>query len=190
MKLQLLGTVLGLCLISGCASREPYRSATGGTVAEHYPYNSPLTSLGAKFAVMPQAAQNTVRAETGTEEIADVVKESSGDRVYFKVYFKESENFPPMYVAPDGSLLYPDLTVAIPAPPEASGGPLVAVSVKDLPPNVAKVISDQAPKAEIAGITRENWGSHTVYVVSFKEEAHRPRLYVAEEGVVLYQAPK
>jgi hypothetical protein len=159
-----------------------------------YPYNKPLTSLGAKFAIMPMAAQNSVRAEAGTAEIADVVKDSTADKVFFKVYFKDSANFPTLYVAPDGSVLKPDLTIAVAAPPEAAemfaGGPITAVSLADLPLNAAKVVADHAANAEIAAISKEIWGNHVVYVISFKDEARHPRLYVVADGEILHPAPK
>jgi len=160
----------------------------------NYPYNKPLTSLGAKFAIMPMAAQNSVRAEAGTAEIADVVKDSTADRVFFKVYFKDAANFPTLYVAPDGSVLKPDLTIAVAAPPEAAetfaGGPITAVTLADLPPNAAKVVADHASNAEVTTISKEIWGNHDVYVISFKDEAHRAKLYVVADGEIIYTAPK
>jgi hypothetical protein len=192
MRLPAFGAVLLLCLAAGCARD---RASVTPSDADHaYPYNKPLTSLGAKFAIMPMVAQNTVRAEAGMAEIFDVVKDSTAERVFFKVYFKDPVNFPPLYVAPDGSVLRPDLTIAVAAPPPASdmfvGGPITAATLADLPPNAAKVVVDHASNAEIAAINKEIWGNHVVYVISFKDEARHPRLYVVADGEILHPAPK
>jgi hypothetical protein len=188
MKLSFpeVALALALCGAAGCAQH-------GGAAARDYPYNKPLSSLGAKFSTMPLAAQNTVLAEAGTAEIADVVKKSTAEGVYFKVYFKESRNFPTLYVAPDGAVLHPDLTIAVPAPPATTdvftGGPVIGVRMADLPANVAKVVQSTAPNAEISSIRKEIWGNHVVYVIVFKDAATYPDLHVIGDGAMLYSPP-
>ena len=76
------------------------------------PYNKPLTSPGAKFSALPPAVKNSIRAEAGSAEIADIVKDnSSGEPVYI-VYFANGKLMRPLFLAPDGSVLHSDLTVA------------------------------------------------------------------------------
>src|SRR3954469_14624702 len=138
MRTQLLATVVVAGLFAGCAGH--------GEVLEthHTPYKVPLYSSGAQFGALPPAVQNTVRAEVGTEEIYDIIKDShSGDTVY-RIYFDNPEAYPTLYVARDGSVLNPDLTVAIAAPHDTMGsfGSSLGTAVKltDLPPAVLEII--------------------------------------------------
>ena len=150
----------------------------------HTPYTKPITSLGAKFGWLTPAAQNTVRAEAGSEELVDVIKEASADKLYYKVIFRDAANFPPLLVAPDGSVLNPDLTVAIPAPIDNTGSlPLTPVTTNDLPPAVQDVLRVKASDMEVDHISKEAWGNHLVYVISFKSES--PKLYVVADGTML-----
>ncbi len=193
MKLTLFAGLMLLLTSVGClrwtaedkaAFAVPERSA--------YPYRKPLTSLGAKFGALPVGVQNTVRAEAGMAEISDVTKGATADRVYYKISFKDTENFPPLYVAPDGSVLNPDLTIAVPAPHDASGGlaggPAKTVTVKDLPESVVAIIHERAGDAEIASISKEIWGDHIVYFISFANPEQHPKLAVAAEGTVVQTA--
>jgi len=150
-----------------------------------YPYRLPLRSLGEAFGEMPLPAQNTVRAEAGGAEIADVIKLSTADKVYYKIVFKQFGHFPPLFVGADGSVLYPDLTVAVPAPIGRLASPGLVVIVNDLPPDARKALQDRAGSGEVEKITKELWGAHVVYVVSFKNPEQHPKLYIASDGVVL-----
>jgi len=185
--------LVGFC--AGCFHRKAAEPAAASQTTEpRQHYRKPLTSLGTLFGSLPQAAQNTVRAQAGSAEIVDVVKDSNADRVYYKVYFKDAQNYPPLYVAPDGSVLNPDLTVAMPAPRDASGGissgPGTIVTLTDLPRNAAKLIQERAPNAAIAQIKKELWGNHVVYIVSFKDEVAYPALYLTANGHTLNPFPK
>src|SRR5207248_11624205 len=97
----------------------------------------------------------------------------------YRVDFENRDLFPPMYIAADGSLLNPDLSVAIrapqPATPVVVGGP-VTLSLNDLPPAVVKAIQHAAPDAEVGSITKQTKGDQTTYIVTFKDRAH-PVLY-------------
>jgi hypothetical protein len=192
MKLRILLALASILLAAACARHHSDAPAPAPTAAHSYPYRKPLTSLGAKFGALPMAVQNCVRAEAGMQEVAEVSKSSTATLVYYKIDFKDPANFPPLYVAADGSVLNPDLTVAIPAPQDASGGlsggPASVVTIKDLPANVVAVIAERAPGADIDSISKEIWGNHVVYLVSFKDAEHNPKLAVSAEGTVLHQA--
>lgn len=183
-----------LSLMAGCARHHAQApdAAPAPVVDRKYPYRKPLTSLGSKFGALPTAVQNTVRAEAGMAEITDVTKSATADRVYYKVSFKDVSNFPPIYIASDGSVLNPDLTVAVPAPHDASGGlaggPATNVTVKDLPSNVLAVINERAPGADISSISKQTWGDHVVYLFSFVDPERYPKLAVSAEGLVLHPA--
>lgn len=192
MKLSFLTALAVLVAIAGCA-RQHAPAPQGSTTTERpYPYRKPLTSLGAKFGALPQAVRNTVRAEAGMQEIAEVTKSSTNERVYYKIDFKDPDNFPALYVAADGSVLNPDLTVAVPAPHDASGGlaggPPESVTVQDLPTNVLALVETRAPAADVASISKETWGDHVVYLISFKNEEHLPQMAVSSEGTEVHQA--
>ena len=149
------------------------------TAAQHTPYHKPLTSPGAKFGALPPLVQRTVLAEAGTAGVVDTVRDTRSGRVVYRIYFRDPVNFPPLYVAPDGSVLNPDLTVAV----SARQG--MRVKPADVPPSVKEAIPKRAPAAEVAYINKESWGGRTVYVVTFKDESHNPKLLLGEDGTVL-----
>ena len=177
MKSPVLLVVSLTVLLAGCATQDQPQTAAQGT-----PYNKPLTSPGAKFGALPPLVQLTVLAEVGPEEVVDAVRDTSSGHVVYKVYFRDSEVFPPIFVAPDGSVLNPDLTVAVKARPGTR------VKHADLPPGVKEAIPKRASAAEVAYVTKESWGERTVYVVTFKDETHNPRLLLGEDGTVLDEA--
>jgi hypothetical protein len=189
MRLPVLLAAILVALLAGCARRQAAAPTPAPTADSRTPYTRPLASLGTKFGWLPQAAQNTVLAEAGSEEIHDVVKSAGTDRVYYKVTFKDAAHFPPLYVTPDGSVLNPDLTVAVPATKDSTGGlPSEVVTTNDLPANVQRVLQERAVNAPLEVIHKETWGNHLVYIFSFKEEAHQPKLYVVADGTVLIPA--
>lgn len=182
MSFNLLQLALISALLAGCAHEQQ--------VAEHpAPYQRPLNSPGGKFSGLPPAVQNTIRAETGAAEIEDIVKDTSSRQLFYKVYFVNRKLFPTLYVAPDGSVLNPNLTVAVGAGQDTigvlTGGAVSGLKPSDLPPNVMKVIQERAPHTEIASIYKETWGDRDVYLVSFKDPIHNPDLYIAADGTIL-----
>ena len=176
MKLSVFNAVLALALLAGCASKPEPPQVAHST----YPYTKPLTSPGGKFGMLPPVVQNTVRAEAGAAEVVDAVRDTSSGRVVYKIFFKTS---PTLYVAPDGSVLYPDLTVA--------AAPLLGIVVKplDVPPAVMNTVHDHAPHADIALINKEMWHDKVVYSFTFKEDIKYPRLNIAEDGTLLEEFP-
>jgi len=186
MRAPFCQSVIALALVAGCAKDAAYVSAPASPAGYQHPYHVPLSTPGARFGGLPPVVQNAVRSEAGTAEIIDARKEMREGRTFYKISFRDSGNFPPLYVGPDGSVLNPDLTVAVPAPQALNP----EVKLADLPLEVRKVIQERPSGAEIACINQETWGDHTVYVVSFKEEAHRPKMYVIADGTVLVQPPK
>ncbi len=174
MRSPVLLVVPLMVLLAGCATQNKSRTA-----AQETAYRKPLTSPGAKFGALPPIVQRTVLAEVGQEEVVDAVRDSSSGRVVYKIYFRASDLFPPMYVAPDGSVLNPDLTIAVRARPG------MLVKPDDVPASVKKATHERAPAAVVAYVNKERWGERTVYVVTFKDEAHNPKLLLGEDGTVL-----
>ena len=159
-------------LAAGCASQSGTEQSVSHTV-----YNKPLTSPGAKFGALPPPVQRTVLAEAGPAEVVDAVRDTDSGRVVYKIYFRDSEVFPPLFVAPDGSVLNPDLTVAVAA------GRGSRVRLEEVPEKVIKAVPQLAPGADPAAFYKETWHGRTIYVVTFKDEAHNPKLYISSEGV-------
>jgi hypothetical protein len=178
MKLHFFLAGSAALLLAGCATQSKTEMAKHETE-----YLKPLTSPGAKFGALPSVVQLTVLAEAGTAEVVDAVRDTSSGRVIYKIYFLDNDLYPPLLVAPDGSVLYPDLTVAV----AAFHGTRVKRS--DVPASVMKTIPERAPAAEVAYINKESWGGREVYVVTFKDEAHNPKLLIAADGTPVDEAP-
>jgi len=178
MKSHVFGAVLVALLLAGCATSNKSQKAGHQTA-----YDKPLTSPGAKFGALPPVVQRTVLAEAGPAEVVDAVRDTSAGRVVYKIYFRDKDVFPPLYVAPDGSVLNPDLTVAV----SAVHG--TRVMPAEVPAKVMKVIPERAPSADVAYINKETWGDRVVYIVSFKDEAHNPKLFIAADGTVVEESP-
>jgi len=182
MKMSYWSVLLTLVLVAGCAHHAKVEEPADEAESK-MPYTKPLSTPGTKFGSMPQSVQNTVRSEAGTAEINDVRKEVINGRVVYTISFKDSDSFPPMLVGADGSVLNPDLSVAMQAPRETG-----LVKFSDLPLTVSKTIVEHVPETEISSIRRETWGDHIVYIVVFKDEVRYPKMQVVSDGSLLLQA--
>src|SRR5262245_60816399 len=183
----LLAIAVVVALCAGCASdREDHLSDT--------PYRQPLVSPGAQFGSLPPAVQNAVRAETGSADIENIDKTTIGGRTVYVIGFQNPSINPPMYIAQDGSVLKPDLTVAVGAPRDYSavltGAGAGGLRFEDLPSPVASFVRSNAPPDQIASIDRQMWGDQFVYIISFKDEVRSPKLYLASDGRVLKEGNK
>jgi hypothetical protein len=178
MKLHVVGAVLVAVLLAGCATSGQRQKAEYQTA-----YDKPLTSPGAKYGALPPVVQRTVLAEAGPAEVVDAVRDTSAGHVVYKIYFKDKDIYPPLFVAPDGSVLNHDLTIAV----SAVRG--TRVPLAEVPAKVMKVIPERAPSADVAYINKETWGDRVVYIVTFKDEAHNPKLFVAADGSVVEESP-
>ena len=164
--------------LAGCASETP-------TMTYHLPLNSP----GGKFSTLPPAVQNSVRAQVGSAEIDAISKETSGDSRIYIFHFQNAAVFPPLYVASDGSVLTPDLQVAVGATQDTIEASTAHVSngVKfdALPVNVVNSIRSHAPTGEVDSVQRIAAGSDTFYDVFFKDPVRHPSLLISEDGKVV-----
>ena len=178
-------------LLTGCATSEKTQKTSPPTptpekvqMGSHQTsyYGHPLTSAGAKFGALPRAVQRTVLAQAGTEEVDDVQRDIVSGNVVYKIDFRHPNEFPPLYVAPDGSVLNPDLTVAV----AAFQG--IRLKPEEVPANVKQVIKERAPNGDVAFVSLETWASRPVYVVNFKDEAKNPKLFVASDGTAVEES--
>lgn len=190
-SILLAGVLIGTvgAFMSGCVTHpKPVVAVYEPPEAGHY--TSKLVSPGTKFAALPPAVQHTIRAETGGAEIEDILRDTIGAQQVYRVYFGKAGFFPPLYVASDGTVLNPDLTVAVGAGQDYAGivtGSGAGVTLGDLPPKAIEAIQQRAPQAEIKSIIRENRGEQAVYIVSFKDQK-QPILEVTSEGNILIPA--
>jgi hypothetical protein len=179
-------------VVSGCSCRQK-PAVEVVSFPESSPYRAPLISPGTKFAALPPAVQHTVRAQTGGAELEDVVKDVSTGPPVYRIYFRERAIFPPLYVAPDGSVLNPDLTVAMGASRESvevlTGGASAGLTLGDLPPQVVRTIQQRVPNVEVDKIGRELRGDQVVYIVFFKAQDQAPLAIAADGTVVSLSAP-
>jgi hypothetical protein len=177
--------VLMLALLSGCAS--------SGQFAET-PYRNPLNSPGTKFSGLPMVVQNTVRAEAGTTEIVDIVKTTFTGAPVYAIHFRNPKVFPPLYVAEDGAVLNPDLSVAVGAPAEdtsvLSGTLVGGIKLTDLPKKVVETIQIRAPVTQVLSAYKEDHGAKAYYEIRFKDPARHPQMIVLEDGTVLSEVPE
>lgn len=178
MKFQSLFFLALGGLLAGCASETP-------TMTYHLPLNSP----GGKFSTLPPAVQNSVRAQVGSAEIDKISKETSGDSRIYIFHFVNAQVFPTLYVASDGSVLTPDLQVAVGATQDTIEASTARVSsgikFDTLPVDVVNSIRNHAPTSEVDSVQRITAGSDTFYDVFFKDPGHHPRLLISEDGKVV-----
>jgi hypothetical protein len=166
-------------LLAGCAHHEKTKDEA---YQERYHY--PLLSAGTQFASLPPAVQRTVRAQVGSAQIADVRKGTSDGNLVYVVYFEKRDVMPPLYIAPDGSVLNPELKVLIPAPHENASDIGTSLTLNDLPAKVITTIQQRVPDAEVGTIGKEIHGDGVTYVIFFKGDRHPP-IYVASDGTFI-----
>jgi hypothetical protein len=180
-----------LPLLAGCASHRPVEVVE----IEPTPYTYPFVSPGAKFAALPPPVQLAIRAQSGTAELRDIARFTSGGQPVYKVWFVKDDIYPPLYLASDGSVLNPDLSVAVGASSDSfsvvTGSGASDLRLQDLmPPAVLKALQQRAPISEVAHLSKQPWGQGTLYGISFKNPHLYPQLYITSDGTVIEQPPK
>jgi hypothetical protein len=187
MKARLFCGLVSLGLMVGCASHRD-------SVTYVSAYLRPLASPGGKFGALPPAVQNTVRAETGSAEIEDVVTIHRADQTSYEIYFRDDGILPPLLVSSIGSVLNPDFSVAVSAPSEASKSAtppsITRVQRIELASPVVRTIDERAAGAAIQSIDRATWGDRAIYIITFADEREHPKLYITGDGVVLKDSAK
>ena len=177
-----------LLALAGCATEEP-------SSVEDYRerYNKPLLSSGAQFAALPPAVQNTIRAQVGSSNIDDIKREESPGQVIYRIYFQNTLWIEPLIIASDGSVLDPDMIVAVGAPKEehwaVTGSASSNHTLNDLPAAAVKAIQRRAPGAQVDAVIREVSGNQVVYIVTFKDGLHGP-LRVTADGTITPESPR
>ena len=175
MKTNILLILTIAATLCGCADHGPQAD-----------YQHPLTSPGGKFARLPPAVQNSVRAEAGMAEIADISQNNSETDPIYEIRFQNPDVYPPLYLASDGSVLSSNMTVAVGATVDtiaaSTGSGVSGMKMDDLPPNVVETIRHQAPTAEVDTLTRLTSEGEVFYSVTFKDPKHHPKLLIRDNG--------
>jgi hypothetical protein len=183
MKYLWLTLLFGFCF--GCASRSKY---------VEYPYLDPLSSPGAEFGGLPPAAQSAIRSQIGAVEMREILKTNMANRVVYEVHFQDPTLYPQLYVSQNGSVLYPNGTIAVAAGENNigafSGGPVNGVRFSDLPVKVARVIQEKAPTSEVAFVNKISVGPNIYYQVTFKDQHLATPMLISEDGTVLQNPPQ
>ena len=103
-----VGMLLLIGLLVGCARSKNEHARSS--------YAFPLVSSGALFMTLPPEVQNTIRAQTGGEEIDDIRKTTNSGKVIYSIYFRKSTLYPPLFVSTNGAVLSADHSVAVREP--------------------------------------------------------------------------
>jgi hypothetical protein len=149
-------------------------------------YDEPLTSPGREFSKLPPAVQNSVRAEAGMAEIESVHRNPNGPTAVYEIRFRNDAIYPPLYLAPDGSVLTSNLTVAVGASADtiaaSTGSEVSGLRMEELPNNVLLTIRHRAPTAEVNSVSRMTSGGQIFYNVLFKDPVNHPSLIIRDDG--------
>ena len=89
-------------LVSGCAWSGKH------TGASDYNDQNVLTggpAVGMTIKDLPQAVKDTLKEKDPTAEISSIDRETISGKTVYKVNFLDSNKFPPLWVADDGSLV-------------------------------------------------------------------------------------
>ena len=174
MKMNHLWSVVAAAALCGCVEEHPIT------------YHQPLISPGGEFAMLPPAVQNSVRSQAGMAEIAHIIKKMDSPAGVYEVYFRNADLYPPLFLATDGSVLNPDLTVSVGASRDtiaaSTGSVDSGVKMDDLPMSVVVSIRHRAPTAEVDSITRVSSDGQTLYQVTFKDPEHNQPLLLHDDG--------
>ena len=96
---------------------------------------------------------------------------------------------PPVLPYLAGTPLVITVTSCVMGPETVSAVRGIRIKPAEVPATVMKAIPEHAPSAEVAYITLESWSGRAVYIVTFKDDAHNPRLLVASDGSIVEETP-
>ncbi|HEV2391649.1 MAG TPA: PepSY-like domain-containing protein [Verrucomicrobiae bacterium] len=150
--------------------------------------NQSVQTASDQFNALPSAVQKTARAQAPNAEITSVTQITTNGMMAYEIEFSEQGGSPKIVVGQNGTLLSSELPnragviQKLLTPTGAIGTPFSA-----LPVAAQKTIQDQAPHAEITGISRHDENGRMVYEVKFKD--HTP-IQVASDGALVEGTPK
>jgi uncharacterized membrane protein YkoI len=172
MKSSVLSLLAATALVAGC--------------------NQSVQTASEKFNALPPPVQKTARVQAPDAEIVDVSKTTENGREGYEVTFQgQGSSNPKVFVAPDGTLLSsdfaktPGLVDKLLTPTGATGTPF-----SSLPEPVQKTIQAQAPKGQVANISRTTENGRVIYKVEVKDQGNDQTIEVAQDGTLVQNLAK
>ncbi|MDB6109920.1 MAG: hypothetical protein JWR69_1670 [Pedosphaera sp.] len=179
MKTPFFILAVAAILVAGCRATKPEAASTAIVP-------QPTSSAGSKYALLPRAVQHTITAQAGAAEIKDINKVPGEDQDYYEITFRDSAVAPTLYVAEDGTLLNESAPSAAGAPGDLLGTNAGGGVLSTLPNPVQRTLQLTAPGAVVAEVRRIQGN---VYEITFQDPALHPKMYIAEDGRLLKEAP-
>lgn len=161
MKIELMTTLVGICLITGCATHEP---------------------RGGQLSDLPPSVQQTIREQAPHGDIAKVERKTRGGKLIYDIEFHDPKMNPELHIASDGTLLRGGRPMMRSAHVGAAPS---SMRLEDLPVAVQNAIHSYSPNAQIVDIDREMRSGRPVYEIQFSEAGRNPKLHITEEGTLV-----
>jgi hypothetical protein len=168
MKMQLVCYLVGTLLLGGCSK-------------------STVEKTSHSFNALPAPVQKTVRARVPNGEITDVTKQTRSGNVVYEIKFRDANLHPAIIVAQDGTLVRYDVGTAKGQPGDVSAraeGSASSGDMSALPVAVQKAIEENAPKADVAKVSRTEQNGNVLYEIQFVGKGANPTLVVAPDGKI------
>ena len=140
------------------------------------------------FDQLPQAVQNTVRAQAGTAPIQGIVQTNTNGQTAYLVNFNRNGQNVNLQVDPAGRILgpVPSGTISQPRFPMAAAAP---VSFNQLPRAVQSTLLRYGQGAPIQSVQKGTLQGQTVYEAAFPHNGQNVVLRVDQNGGLLRDAP-
>jgi hypothetical protein len=140
-----------------------------------------------EFNQLPVAVQKSVHTAAPDAEIAGVDEDKRNGLTVYQIKFRDSDRHPDIWVAPDGTVLRNE-------PSRAMGGTADRSSVNRggaqsefsaLPVPVQKAIEQNAPRAEVTSIRRNDQNGRVIYEIEYAGKKQNPTIQVSEDGAIV-----
>ena len=149
---------------------------------------SNVENVSADFSALPAPVQNAVRSHVPDAEVTDIAKDARNGRVVYRITFRDSDRFPEMQVAADGTLVKYEAGTALGRPDSLGGkvqGDARHQQLSSLPIEVQRAIKENAPRAEVTNVRRKEDTGRVVYEIEYAGSDPKPVLHVTVDGTVV-----
>jgi hypothetical protein len=169
MKNQIIIPMLaGALLVGGCTKTNVERAST-------------------EFNQLPAAVQKSVHSAVPEGEVANVDEDKRNGLTVYQIKFRDSDRHPDMWVSPDGTILRNEPSRAMGAPSDRANVNVGAAQseLSALPVAVQKSIQQNAPRAEVTSIRRNEQNGRVIYDIEYAGKKENPSIQVAEDGTLI-----
>jgi uncharacterized membrane protein YkoI len=149
---------------------------------------SSVESASKEFNNLPAAVQKTVHTSVPTGEVADVDRETRDGRFVYQIKFRDSDRHPPLWVAEDGTIVKYEAGRAMGGSPGEVGvtkGTAGQYELSALPVPVQKAIEENAPRADVADIHRNEQNGRVLYDIEYAGKKTKPSIQISEDGTIV-----